>query len=84
MEERVSRDKWPWWVRFGTFGLLTRTRTQLWFWTWCGLVVGAVVVILGIWGIQPYLIVIGLLTLSTAPLNWLVIRWIDRHGSWDT
>jgi hypothetical protein len=80
MADRVPREQYPWWVKFGLWGVPSRTGA----WAFVGLSVLLAVgcVAYAVLANDPRLYV-GLLFLLAALAYWLAIRWVDRHGSWD-
>jgi len=79
MTDKVSRDRYPWWVKASLWGLPNRAAV----WAFVGLSVLAAV------GCAAYAVAAGnsrwyagLLFLLAALMYWLSIRWVDRHGSW--
>lgn len=80
MTGRVPYKDYPWWVKLILWGLPGRGYALA-----C-----AGLSILAAAGMCAYLRRmgnpywhIGLLLLAGAPLYWISVRWVDRHGSWE-
>jgi hypothetical protein len=80
MAGRVPRERYPWWVQLGLWGVPGRAGA----WAFVGLSV-----LLALAGVGYAALAndprgyAGLLFLLAALTYWLAIRWVDRHGSWE-
>jgi signal transduction histidine kinase len=79
MNERVTRADYPIWVKLSLIGV--SGRNALWGYVVLSLLLGAA----GAWAafVDPRLWAAPALALAAIPY-WLTIRWVDRHGSWDS
>jgi hypothetical protein len=91
LDNRVPRDQWPWWVKAGLFGASSRRTQQVWLVLSLVLGIAAIVLafVLEITGdpvvvliVRGGLLLLGLGWIAAAGAYALVIRWVDRHGSW--
>ena len=84
-QRRVPPDEYPWWVRFALLGM--RSRASQWLWVGISAAVGAVLLAALVftdlgsrW--KWTLLLGGVGGFVSAVLQWMVIRWVDRHGEW--
>lgn len=75
-----SRSGWPWWVRFGAFGI--SGRRGLWAFFILSLASAVGFFGYGFWDARSFAVAVA--SLWSALMYWLTLRWIDRHGSWTT
>jgi hypothetical protein len=85
MNGRVSREQYPWWVKFTLIG--APSRNGQWFFVWLSLASAAACIVYG--ALNPgrplgiFLLLIGGLGFPLAAAMYLLtIRWIDQHGTW--
>jgi hypothetical protein len=79
--ERVTYDRYPWWVKFTMFGG-NQTRQRLI--VYCLITAVLAVAFLVIWFAhqQQQFLNVGILGLVLAAFYPAAIWWIDRHGTW--
>jgi len=79
MEQRVARKDYPWWVKLSMLGV--PGRAGQWACVAVSLILGAGALYLsqGNPMFRPFTVA----PLAAIPYL-LTIRWVDRHGSWDT
>jgi hypothetical protein len=79
MAERIPRDEYPWWVKLSLWGVPGRVG----LWAYVALSVGLTVACVA-YGFVDRRSFLGGLFVFSALIYWLSIRWIDRHGSWES
>lgn len=77
----IPRERSPWWVKLGLWPW--PSRAAVWAWVWISLLSAAAACGFAAWASHPRWWA-GLLFLVSALMYWLTIRWVDRHGSWQS
>ena len=80
---RVPRENYPLWVKFTVLGGASSRNKAL---VYCALTVAISLVALILWlGNQRiYWLTTGVIGIALSVLYPLTIRWIDRHGTWES
>lgn len=84
-DERVPPKQYPWWVKFCTW--TGSSRRAQWTYLWASLVAAAicaaVLVVFDLRASTFVIVVTGAVGfVVSAAWYWVVIRWIDRQGTW--
>jgi hypothetical protein len=81
MSDGGGRTPRPWWVRTVLWGL--PTRTSAWASAWLCLAIAGVSVAYAALTADRRFLIGGIMVLGTIGYV-LSIRWVNRHGSWDS
>jgi hypothetical protein len=82
-DERVTYERYPWWVKFTMFGGAQPRRRLI---VYCAVVLTLAVAFLVLWfaNQQRQFLNAGVLGLILAAFYPAAIWWVDRNGTWPT
>jgi hypothetical protein len=79
MENRVPRSGYPLWVKLSLWGV--PGRRGLWAFVIVSLACGVAALVYGLR--DPRYFPAAIIGVAAVPY-WLAIRWVDRHGTWES
>lgn len=79
MSERISRSRYPLWVKLSLLGVPGRRG----LWAFVGLCLAAAVASTAYGFRDSRFFCLPAPFVGAAFLYWSAIRWVDRHGSWE-